>query len=88
MLTFVRGDMYLRDLSHTKGHTMEVSCVAWHPKEKNLVMTAGFDGTLRLWDITGVRVLNYLSCFGCMQSGFKNFIYDMIFFIYIYFILY
>ena len=54
LLTFVRGDMYLRDLSNTKGHIMEVSCVAWHPKDKNLVMSTGFDGTLRLWDITGV----------------------------------
>lgn len=50
---FVRGDMYLRDLSNTKGHTMEVTAVAWHPKERNIVMTAGLDGTLRLWDLTG-----------------------------------
>lgn len=50
---FVRGDMYIRDLTHTKGHTMEVSSVAWHPKERNIVMTAGLEGALRLWDLTG-----------------------------------
>jgi WD40 repeat protein len=34
IITFVKGDMYLRDLSNTKGHTMSVTCVQWHPVEK------------------------------------------------------
>ena len=36
IIKFVRGDMYLRDLTNTKGHTMEVTGVHWHPVEKNL----------------------------------------------------
>ena len=47
---FIRGDMYLRDLSHTKGHTMEVKCSCWHPTEKDLVMT-GSVTALRLWNL-------------------------------------
>ena len=32
---------------------MEVSGVAWHPKEKNIVISCGFDGTIRVWDLLG-----------------------------------
>jgi WD40 repeat protein len=32
---------------------MEVSCVRWHPTEKNIVMTASLDGSVRLWDLLG-----------------------------------
>ena len=32
---------------------MEVTCVHWHPSEKNIVMTSSLDGTIRLWDLTG-----------------------------------
>lgn len=53
VIKFVRGDMYLRDLSNTKGHTMEVTCVCWHPIERNIIMTASLDGSLRLWDLQG-----------------------------------
>ena len=31
ILKFCKGDMYLRDLTHTKGHTTEVTCSSWHP---------------------------------------------------------
>lgn len=53
IIGFCKGDMYLRDLAHTKGHTMSVTCVQWHPTEKNLVMTSSLDGTVRLWDLLG-----------------------------------
>lgn len=53
IITFVKGDMYLRDLSNTKGHTMSVTCVQWHPVEKNLIVTSSLDGTVRLWDLLG-----------------------------------
>ena len=60
LIKFIRGDMYLRDLSNTKGHTMEVTCVNWHPQEKNIVMTSSLDGTLRIWDLTGDQHFNML----------------------------
>ena len=53
LIKFVRGDMYLRDLSNTKGHTMEVTGVQWHPTEKEIVLTCSLDGTLRVWDLLG-----------------------------------
>lgn len=47
---FVKGDMYLRDLHHTKGHISEVTCGAWCPSDYNLCATAGSDSTVRIWD--------------------------------------
>ena len=52
--------MYLRDMANTKGHTMEVTCVAWHPSSKSQVMTGSLDGTLRLWDLEGAQNLGML----------------------------
>jgi len=53
VITFVRGDMYLRDLSHTKGHTMEVTGAQWHPSAKGVLLTSSMDGSLRIWDLAG-----------------------------------
>ena len=53
IIKFVKGDMYLRDLSNTKGHTMEVTDCAWHPNQKDTVLTSSLDGSLRLWDLLG-----------------------------------
>mmetsp|Transcript_14144 Transcript_14144/g.21160 ORF Transcript_14144/g.21160 Transcript_14144/m.21160 type:complete len:777 (-) Transcript_14144:162-2492(-) len=53
VITFCRGDMYLRDLSNTKGHTMEVTGVEWHPEDKNIILSSGLEGALRLWDLRG-----------------------------------
>lgn len=53
LIKFVRGDMYLRDLSNTKGHTMEVTGAQWHPFEKDVVLTCSLDGSLRVWNLLG-----------------------------------
>ncbi|KAI8634915.1 WD repeat domain-containing protein [Xylariaceae sp. FL1651] len=52
---FVKGDMYLRDMNHTKGHVSEVTTGTWHPTDKNTCVTAGTDSTLRIWDINNKR---------------------------------
>lgn len=53
--TFVKGDMYLRDMHNTKGHISEVTSGAWHPTNRNLCVTAGTDSTLRIWDVNNPR---------------------------------
>lgn len=60
VIKFIKGDMYLRDLSNTKGHTMEVTCVCWHPVNKNLILSSSSDGTLRVWDLLGSAVFGNL----------------------------
>lgn len=53
--TFVKGDMYLRDMHNTKGHISELTSGAWHPSNKDICVTAGTDSTLRIWDINSPR---------------------------------
>lgn len=53
--TFVKGDMYLRDMHNTKGHISELTCAAWHPTNPSLCVTAGTDSTLRIWDVYNTR---------------------------------
>jgi len=55
IVTFAKGDMYLRDMHNTKGHVSEVTTGAWHPTDRNLCVTAGTDSTLRIWDINNPR---------------------------------
>ncbi|KAK4621217.1 hypothetical protein CLAFUW4_06670 [Fulvia fulva] len=55
LTTFVKGDMYLRDMHNTKGHISEVTTAAWHPTDRTLCVTAGTDSTLRIWDVNNPR---------------------------------
>lgn len=32
---------------------MEVTGVAWHPIDKNTVLTSSLDGSVRIWDLLG-----------------------------------
>ncbi len=47
---FVRGDMYLTDMSHTKGHIAALSRAVWHPVDAHTFMTSAADSTVRIWD--------------------------------------
>src|SRR5579859_1776013 len=48
---FVKGDMYLRDMRHTKGHVAEVTSGQWHPWDRDQFITASADSTVRIWDV-------------------------------------
>jgi WD40 repeat protein len=52
---FVKGDQYLSDMAHTKGHIAAVSNALWHPNEKNTILTSSIDGTVRIWDANNVK---------------------------------
>jgi WD40 repeat protein len=54
IIKFIKGDMYIRDLTQTKGHTMEVTCCQWHPTQKDTILTASLDGSVRIWDLLGL----------------------------------
>ncbi|KAI2630544.1 WD repeat domain-containing protein [Xylaria nigripes] len=66
---FVKGDMYLHDMNHTKGHVSEVTTGAWHPTDKNLCVTAGTDSTLRIWDINNKRCQKEILVFKSKAQG-------------------
>ena len=66
---FVKGDMYLRDMNHTKGHVSEVTTGTWHPTDKNICVTAGTDSTLRIWDINNKRCQKQVLVFKSRAPG-------------------
>ncbi|GAP89301.1 putative WD repeat domain-containing protein [Rosellinia necatrix] len=66
---FVKGDMYLRDMNHTKGHISEVTSGTWHPTDKNVCVTAGTDSTLRIWDINNKRCQKEVLVFKSKDQG-------------------
>ena len=47
----IRGDMYIQDMSNTKGHVAAITDGRWHPREKQNFMTASLDGSIRIWDL-------------------------------------
>lgn len=47
----VKGDMYVRDLSQTKGHTHGLTDCAWHPFDREKFMSASSDATVRVFDL-------------------------------------
>lgn len=52
----MKGDIYLRDMVHTKGHAEIVNEARWNPGEKDLFATVSYDGTLRLWDLNSKHI--------------------------------
>lgn len=46
----VKGDMYVRDMQHTKGHTQMLTSGVWHPFAAENWITSSIDGTIRIWD--------------------------------------
>ncbi len=50
-LKFIKGDQYVMDLTHTKGHVAAVVSCRWHPTDRAACMTSSVDGSVRLWDI-------------------------------------
>lgn len=48
-----RGDMYLVDATHTKGHTAPIHAALWghHQLTSQSIVTASADATVRLWDV-------------------------------------
>jgi WD repeat-containing protein 70 len=51
LVEFVKGDMYLRDMRHTKGHVAEVTSANWHPHARETFITGSADSTVRIWDV-------------------------------------
>lgn len=52
----VMGDMYVRDMSHTQGHTQMLTDGVWHPFAAENWITSSIDGTIRIWDINAKPV--------------------------------
>lgn len=69
LTSFVKGDMYLRDMHNTKGHISEITTGTWHPADKSLCLTAGTDSTLRIWDVNNKRSQKDVIVFKSKAAG-------------------
>ena len=63
IVTTIKGDPYITDMVNTKGHTAGLTGCAWHPTNRENVMTSSHDGSIRFWDLAhGKAVFNELCC--------------------------
>ncbi|KAJ9118602.1 hypothetical protein QFC22_003822 [Naganishia vaughanmartiniae] len=51
-VAFNKGDPYIRDMRHTKGHVADITSGAWNPTSSTEFITASNDSTIRIWDAT------------------------------------
>lgn len=66
-VTTTKGDMYIRDVANTKGHTHKVLDCHFHPHDRNRFISCGLDASVRLWDVntplTGMmQTLPHIAC--------------------------
>ena len=51
-----RGDSYLHDVKHTRGHTTTVTSLCWdRQRSKSTCYSGSLDGTVRVWDSTNLK---------------------------------
>ena len=47
---YVKGDQYIADMQHTKGHVASICNVSWDANDSLKFVTASADSTVRIWD--------------------------------------
>ncbi|KAF8823098.1 WD domain, G-beta repeat-containing protein [Cardiosporidium cionae] len=73
----VKGDMYIRDMGQTKGHTHMVTDCQFHPFNRDIFMSSAMDATVRIWDLNsspyGVdRALSHMHCLKAVDRRNMN----------------
>ena len=77
ILETVKGDMYLSDLSHTRGHTAQIRDGQWNPVNKNIFATCSSDSSARIWDTNMKKIgieqqLPHKTIIKCRTQGGKK----------------
>ena len=54
----IKGDQYISDMGHTKGHVAMLNDGVWNPREKEQFATSSNDGTCRLWSVDNLKAHN------------------------------
>lgn len=50
-IQFIKGEVYVSNMSKTTGHLSSVTSVDWHPHDKSICLTSSLDGLARLWNV-------------------------------------
>ncbi|TPX60548.1 hypothetical protein PhCBS80983_g01703 [Powellomyces hirtus] len=72
LVEFFKGDPYIRDMRHTKGHVAALTGCKWHPTEKSTFLTSSLDSTIRIWDVTSKRTQKQVIAVKSRQPGGKT----------------
>ncbi len=51
----IKGDQYITDMSHTKGHVAMLNDGTWHSRDKEVFATCSNDGTCRIWNVQNLK---------------------------------
>jgi WD repeat-containing protein 70 len=62
LIDLIKGDPFMKDMSHTKGHIAAVTDLCWNPSGSNKLLTSSSDGSLRTWDLNGACEFGKLVC--------------------------
>ncbi|KAG7563024.1 hypothetical protein FFLO_01582 [Filobasidium floriforme] len=49
-VVFNKGDPYIHDMRHTKGHVADITAGCWHPRQSDEFITSSNDSTIRVWN--------------------------------------
>lgn len=60
VLTTFKGDVYVTDMTHTKGHVSSLTAAQFVPGERDLFITASRDGSVRWWHMEGKQLFDEL----------------------------
>ncbi|KAJ3022627.1 hypothetical protein HKX48_005689 [Thoreauomyces humboldtii] len=69
---FLKGDPYIRDMRHTKGHVAALTGCKWHPLDKATFLTSSLDSTIRIWDVSNKRAHKQVIAVKSKQAGGKT----------------
>ena len=72
VVSFIRGDPYLADMSKTKGHISVVTGISWHPRDREVLLTSSLDGSLRTWNLNGTKHFDALVCNQVVKARDEN----------------
>ena len=60
VLTTFKGDVYVTDMTNTKGHVASLTAAQFVPGEHGLFLTASRDGSVRWWPMEGKQLFDEL----------------------------
>lgn len=73
MSTFYRFVANLKSVLFFKGHDDEVFVLESHPFDSRIMLSAGHDGNIYMWDLTkGAKIRNFFNMVTCYDNYFRE----------------
>ncbi|KAJ3178211.1 hypothetical protein HDU87_003763 [Geranomyces variabilis] len=72
LVEYSKGDPYIRDMRHTKGHVAALTSCKWNPVSKSTFITSSLDSTIRIWETGDKRSHKQVIAVKSKQPGGKT----------------